>query len=253
MKKISAWSMVKVVIGILIVWQLLAMVLRISFIPTPITVLANIADIFFSKLAVHLLTSLMRIFAGLVASVLIGVPLGLCMGYFSVWNKRLSPLIYFTYPIPKIALLPLVMLIFGLGEFSKIFMIMLIVVFQIIISMRDAVNAIPKETFYSMTSLGAGQAAIFRIVVVPASLPALLSSVRISLGTALSVLFFTETFGTQYGLGYFIMDSWMRVNYVDMFSGILILGILGLLLFGLADLIERLVCRWRTVGQSVLK
>ncbi len=245
MKRKGAWGMVKVVGGILIVWQLLAMVLRIAFIPTPVAVLANIYDIFFSKIALHMLLSLVRIAAGLAASILVGVPLGLCMGYFAAWNKRLSPLVYFTYPIPKIALLPLVMLVFGLGEFSKIFMIMLIVVFQVIVSMRDAVRSIPKETFYSMISLGARRSAIFKLVVFPASLPALLSSVRVSLGTALSVLFFTETFGTQYGLGYFIMDSWMRVNYVDMFSGILILGVLGLLLFGTVDLLERAVCRWK--------
>lgn len=245
MRRKSAWGMVKVILGILVVWQLLAMALRIAFIPTPIAVLVNIYNIFITKIALHLLLSLWRIAAGLGLSVLIGVPLGLSMGYFPAWNRHLSPFVYFTYPIPKIALLPLVMLIFGLSEFSKIFMIMLIVVFQITVSMRDAVKGIPKETFYTMTSLGARHRDVFQRVVFPASLPALLSSVRVSLGTALSVLFFTETFGTQYGLGYFIMDSWMRVNYVDMFSGILILGVLGLLLFGLVDLIERRVCRWK--------
>lgn len=245
MKNNKAWGTVKVIIGLLIVWQLLAMAFQIAFIPAPLAVLENIAAIFFSKIALHLLLSLWRIFAGLAASVLIGVPLGLCMGYFSAWNKHLSPLVYFTYPIPKIALLPLVMLVFGLSEFSKIFMIMLIVVFQVTVSMRDAVKAIPKETFYSMISLGARRRDIFKLAVLPASLPTLFSSVRVSLGTALSVLFFTETFGTQYGLGYFIMDSWMRINYVDMFSGILILGVLGLALFGLVDLLERRVCRWK--------
>ena len=245
MRRKSAWGMAKVMLGILVVWQLLAMALRIAFIPTPIAVLVNIYEIFLAKIALHLLLSLWRIAAGLGLSVLLGVTLGLCMGYFPAWNRHLSPLVYFTYPIPKIALLPLVMLIFGLSEFSKIFMIMLIVVFQITVSMRDAVKGIPKETFYTMTSLGARHRDVFQRVVFPASLPALLSSVRVSLGTALSVLFFTETFGTQYGLGYFIMDSWMRVNYVDMFSGILILGVLGLLLFGLVDLIERRVCRWK--------
>ena len=245
MKRVSAWDVTKGIIGLLIVWQLLAMALHIAFIPTPVDVLVNIYHIFFSKIALHMLMSLMRIAAGLAASILIGVPLGLCMGWFPGWNKRLSPLVYFTYPIPKIALLPLVMLILGLGELSKIFMILMIVVFQIIVSMRDAVAGIPKETFYAMTSLGARRRDVFGMVVFPASLPALLSSVRVSLGTALSVLFFTETFGTQYGLGYFIMDAWMRVNYADMFSGILILSVLGLLLFGLVDLLERVLCRWR--------
>jgi NitT/TauT family transport system permease protein len=86
---------------------------------------------------------------------------------------------------------------------------------------------------------------MFRNVIIPASLPGILTALRISLGTALSVLFFTETFGTEFGLGYFIMDAWMRVNYIDMFSGILVLSIMGLLLFVLLDIIERVCCRWK--------
>lgn len=239
MRKANAWSTLKTALAILVIWQVLGMLWPVAFIPTPLTIFVNIGKIFFSKIALHLALSLWRIAAGLVVSVIIGVPLGLCMGYFPAWNKRLSPLVYFTYPIPKIALLPLVMLLFGLGEFAKIFMIVLVVVFQIIVSTRDAVSGIPKEVFYGMTSLGASRTDIFKLVVLPASLPALLTSIRVSLGTALSVLFFTETFGTQYGLGYFIMDAWMRINYVDMFSGIVILGVVGLLLFGLVDFMER--------------
>jgi NitT/TauT family transport system permease protein len=123
----------------------------------------------------------------------------------------------------------------------------MIIVFQVIVASRDAVRNIPRETFYSMYSLGAGRLAIFRKVIIPASFPGLLTSLRISLGTALSVLFFTETFGTQYGMGYFIMDSWMRVNYVDMFSGILVLSVTGLLLFVVIDALESLLCPWKSV------
>ncbi len=241
MNRTSVWSVLKAALGLLALWQVLGMLWPVAFVPTPITIAANIGEKFFSKIALHLAFSLWRIAAGLAISVIIGVPLGLCMGYFPAWNKRLSPLVYFTYPIPKIALLPLIMLLFGLGELSKILMIVLIVLFQIIVSTRDAVSGIPKEIFYGMTSLGAGRGDVIKRVVLPASLPALLTSIRVSLGTALSVLFFTETFGTQYGLGYFIMDAWMRVNYADMFSGIVILGAVGLLLFGLVDGLERRV------------
>ena len=65
------------------------------------------------------------------------------------------------------------------------------------------------------------------------------------MATAVSVLFFTETFGTQYGMGYYIMDAWLRVNYLEMYAGILVLSGMGLLLFGLIDLLEYVTCRWQ--------
>jgi NitT/TauT family transport system permease protein len=244
--KKSVANYMKVLLALLVLWQLLSAILHLPFIPSPIAVFTNTYGIFASEITVHALWSLWRIFAGTVVSMLLGVPIGLCMGYYGALDNLLSPAVYFTYPIPKISLLPLVMLTFGLGELSKIVMITMIIVFQVIVASRDAVRNIPRETFYSLYSLGAGRLAIFRKVIIPASFPSLLTSLRISLGTALSVLFFTETFGTQYGMGYFIMDSWMRVNYVDMFSGILVLGVTGLLLFVVIDALESLFCPWKS-------
>jgi NitT/TauT family transport system permease protein len=143
------------------------------------------------------------------------------------------------------ALLPIVMLLFGLGEGSKIIMIFLIVVFQIIITARDAVREIPKEAYYSLDSLGANRLQIFREIIAPASLSEVITATRLSIGTAISVLFFTETYGTRYGMGYLIMDSWMRVNYVEMYSSIVVLSIMGLLIFSIIDIIEGYVCAWR--------
>lgn len=230
---------------LLLLWQAVSVILRLPVVPSPVKVFGNLSSIFFSEILIHALYSLWRIFAGIAASLLIGIPAGLCMGYFKIWDRLLSPVVYFLYPIPKIALIPVVMLLFGLGEASKIFMITLIVVFQVMVASRDAAKVIPGETFHSLYSLGAGFADIFRRAVLPASLPGLLSSVRVSLGTALSVLFFTETFGTEYGMGYFIMDSWMTVNYVDMFSGIVVLSLMGFVLFLGVDLLERLLCPWK--------
>jgi NitT/TauT family transport system permease protein len=167
------------------------------------------------------------------------------MGYFTRCDRALSPIIYLIYPIPKIALLPMVMLLLGLGDSAKIFMISLIIVFQVIVAVRDGVKSIPKETYYPLYSLGAGFAAISREILIPASLPKFLTALRIAMATAISVLFFTETFGTQYGMGYFIMDSWMRVNYLEMYSGIVVLSGIGLMLFGAIDWLEGRLCNWQ--------
>jgi NitT/TauT family transport system permease protein len=230
---------------ILLMWQVFSMVARVPFIPSPFRVLETIGSIFQNKILMHSLYSLFRIFAGIFLSMAIGIPVGLLMGYFNRLDIILSPFIYFIYPVPKIALLPIVMLLFGIGEASKIIMIMLIVLFQIIVAARDGVKDIPKENYYSYSSLGASKGRIFKDIILPASLPGLLTSTRISLGTAISVLFFTETFGTKYGMGYFIMDSWMRVNYLEMYSGIVVLSIIGFLLFMLVDKLEDRVCLWR--------
>ncbi|HEX3073777.1 MAG TPA: ABC transporter permease subunit, partial [Ignavibacteriales bacterium] len=230
-------SYIAVFVLLMMLWELLSLALDLPFLPPPLEVVSNICSIFMPAISAHLLFSFIRILFGISVSLLFGAPIGLFMGYYKKLGRFLSPVIYFTYPIPKIALLPLVMIIFGLGEMSKVIVLTLIIVFQIIVASRDAVLSIPKETFYSMTSLGAGTAAMFRSVIIPASLPGILTALRISLGTALSVLFFTETFGTEFGLGYFIMDAWMRVDYVDMFSGILVLSNMGLLLFILLDII----------------
>lgn len=233
------------VIVIFLFWQILSIVFNRPIIPYPKEVMIFIVKNFFSKIFIHVLFSIGRIVLGIFLSAFIGISLGIIMGYKKCYDDFLSPIIYFIYPMPKVALLPVVVLIFGLGELSKIIMIMLIVVFQVVVATRDAVKNIPKESFYSLYTLGASKKDILKNVIFPAALPDILTSIRIGTGTAVSVLFFTETYGTEYGMGYFIMDSWMRVSYVEMYSGIVIMGIIGFLLFFVIDLIEKRSCIWK--------
>lgn len=228
-----------------VIWQIIASLVNLPIIPSPKAVMVNLTQIFVSQIAIHGFYSLWRIVAGVLLAIFVGIPLGLCMGYFSAWDKLFSPLVYLTYPIPKIALLPVVMLIFGLEEISKILMIFLIVVFQVIVAVRDGVKSIPKEAYFPMYSLGASYIDIFREILIPASMPKFLTSLRVAMATAVSVLFFTETFGTQYGMGYFIMDAWLRVNYLEMYSGIVALSSIGLTLFSTIDYMERKLCSWQ--------
>jgi NitT/TauT family transport system permease protein len=232
-------------IVVIILWYMVSLIVKLPIIPSPVAVFFNIVDIFASKMEIHVIYSLGRIMIGIMASILIGVPLGFLMGYFQKFDKLLAPLVYFTYPIPKIALLPIIMLLFGLGETSKLIMIVLIIIFQIIITSRDAVRNIPQEMFRSLQSLGASRLQFFTQIIIPASLSEVLTATRLALGTAVSILFFTETFGTEYGMGYFIMDSWMRVNYLDMYAGIVILSFMGFLIFSTIDIIESRICSWR--------
>jgi NitT/TauT family transport system permease protein len=156
----------------------------------------------------------------------------------------IAPVIYILYPIPKIAFLPVLMLLFGLGNTSKIILIITIIVFQILLGARDGVKEIDTQLFYSMKSLGLNKTQIYRNLVVPAVLPKIISSVRVSIGISISVLFFAENFAATYGLGYFIMNTWASIKYIDMFAGILALGLMGLLIFKLIDFLEKKLCPW---------
>ena len=227
------------------VWLALAEVVQLPILPSPLRVAGNIGELFFGTIAVHGAYSLGRIVAGLLLAVGVGLPLGVLMGWSRRADRLLSPLVYLTYPVPKIALLPIVMLLFGLGDGSKTIMLFLILVFQVVIAVRDSIRAIPEEAFYPLASLGAPFRVVLWEVLLPASLPKFMTAIRVAMATAISVLFFTETFGTQYGMGYFIMDAWMRVNYLEMYSGIVVLSGMGLFLFGVLDLAERYFCRWQ--------
>lgn len=229
-----------------ILWYLLAITIHIRVLPKPTDIYLNMSDIFNEKIYIHVLVSLYRVASALSISLIIGVSIGLLMAYSNAWNKILNPLVYFTYPIPKTALLPLVMLLFGLGDASKIIIIVLILVFQIIVAVRDSALNIPSETYNPLRSLGASKLQIFVHITIPAILPELLTSLRLSIGTALSILFFTEGYGTQYGMGYYILDAWSRIDYNEMYAGIIILSLLGFILFILIDILEETVCRWKS-------
>ena len=228
----------------LVLWAVTAQILQMPVIPSPEQVLLRLMQKFPDTIAVHAGYSLLRIVLGLVVAVAVGYPVGVLMGYFPRVNRLLAPILYLTYPVPKIALLPVVMLLFGVGERSKLLLVFLIIVFQVVVAVRDAVAAIPPETYAPLRVLGATFAQIVRHIIVPASLPKFITAVRVAMATAISVLFFTETFGTQYGIGYYIMDAWLRVNYLDMYAGIVVLSAMGLVLFILLDWAERRLCAW---------
>ncbi|MGN0950963.1 MAG: ABC transporter permease [Mitsuokella sp.] len=230
---------------LLVLWYAVAEIMELPIVPTPDKVFAKLGRVFTQYILVHAAWSLWRIAAGLGLAVLVGYPLGVLMGYFKRADRFLSPVVYLTYPIPKIALLPILMLLAGVGELSKILMIFLIIVFQVVVAVRDAIRTLPEETYYPLYSLGASFWQVFRFVIMPASLPKFITAVRVAMATAVSVLFFTETFGTKFGMGYYIMDAWLRVNYLEMYAGIVVLSLMGLLLFGLIDAFEYFACRWQ--------
>jgi len=226
-------------------WEGAALALNTMALPQPWQVLADfLTKLFTGEIIDDLLISGFRALAGVLLGAVSAVPLGLLIGHEPLLRKTLSPFVYLLYPIPHVVLLPLIIILFGIGNLSKISLIALIIFFQILVTTRDAAKSIHKNYLYSLQTLGGNRWQLYRHVIIPATLPKTLTALRISVGTAVAILFFVESFATTRGLGYIIMDSWGRANYIALYSGITGMVLLGFTLYLLLDRLERSLCRW---------
>jgi len=175
------------------------------------------------------------------------------MGQEKNLDDVFSTLFFFLYPVPKIVFLPVLLMLLGLGDLPRIILITFIIFFQLTVTARDASKNVHKSYIDSLKSLGGGKWDVYKHVIIPASLPSIFTSLRISLGTALSVLFFTETFATNRGIGFYIMDAWIRVDYEELFAGIIGMSLIGIILFKLLEIVERRICKWKSESRTLLK
>lgn len=248
MKKIIKNKVLSGSVLIICIWYIAHLLIQSSIVPSPYDAFIALFRLLPKGILAHIMVSLYRICIALLISLVLGVPLGLWAGLDRKADSLFSPIVYILYPIPKVALLPIFMLLLGLGDSSKIVLVTSIIIFQVLLAARDGAKEIPNELFLSVKSLGLSRKQIYAHLVIPAVLPKLLSSLRISMGISMSVLFFAETFATRYGIGYFIMNNWVMVNYVDMYAGILAMSIMGIFLFAIIDSIEGRICRWLFVN-----
>lgn len=228
-------------------WQLAALALAKPVLPSPATVLRVLVRELPAGLARHAAVSLARVLGGVVLATACAVPLGLLLAQSRLARRLLSPLVYLLYPVPKVVFVPIILLLFGVGDLPKVLLIALILFAQILVLVRDSAAAIRPELLTSVQALGAGPLAMMRFVYVPASLPAVLSALRQSVGTALAVLYIAELFATDWGLGYYIhLRGTTLMDFPAMYAGIVVMSLLGLGLFFGIDAAERLLCPWRT-------
>jgi NitT/TauT family transport system permease protein len=227
-------------------WYVLSLLLGSNLLPDPFLVLrqgiSELDRIIFWN---HVGVSFFRILSGLFFGFILAVPLGLFLGSNERWDRIFAPLIYLGYPIPKIVLMPIIFVLFGLGDTGKIVLITMIIFFQLLITTRDSARKISMEVIYSLKSLGGNRWHFYRHVVWPISLPGIFTSLRIGTGTAVAVLFFVESIATRKGLGFYIIDAWGRADYPTMFVGIISLSSIGIVLYEVFDLLERKLCKWK--------
>jgi len=232
---------------LILIWQCATVLLKTEALPGPAAVLASFVREMGGSLANHFFISTYRVLVSLILALIAAVPAGIAMGRIRRIDRLASPLVYLTYPVPKIAFLPLVLLVFGIGDGSKIFLIAFILFFQILVTTRDAAREIPREHILAMRSLGANRAQKAVHLVLPAVLPSILTSLRVGIGTAIAVLFFVESFATNHGLGFFILDAWSRLDYEGMYAGIVGMGLLGVVLYEGVEVLDRMMCRWNKI------
>ena len=231
---------------LLAAWWLLALLLHVPILPAPPVVLIAFVRGMAGDLGLHFAASLWRVLASMGISIALAVPAGLGLGQSQRLNRLFSPIIYLLFPIPKVVFVPILLLFLGVGNTAKITIIFLILFFQILVLVRDQAAGLRPELLLSVRSLGAGRRALFRFVYLPASLPAILTGLRQSIGTAIAVLYVAELFATQLGLGYYIyLQGSTLFNYPKMYAGILAMSLLGLGLYLAVDWLERRWCAWQ--------
>ena len=210
-------------------WQVRMGGLSALFFPAPSTIARTLARLVTSgELVTHLRATLSRLFLGFALGGLPGLILGLAMG----WSRRLraifDPLIAAAHPVPKIAVLPLIMIIFGIGESSKIVSVAVAVFFPVLINTMAGVRQISPIYFEVAKNYGANLSRVLTRVVVPGSLPLVLTGARLALNTALVLTIAVEVVAAREGLGEMIWFAWETLRTEDLYVTLIVIAALGI-------------------------
>lgn len=232
---------------LIVIWHVGAEALNERFLPTPDVVLERlIEELRDGELVDHLITSSRRVILSLLIGVAVATPLAWLTAQIKLIDQILTPLIYFAFPAPKVVFIPLILYFFGIsGDTSRVFLISLVISFQVFVITYDSIKNIQPETLDSMSSLGAGNWHMLRYVYIPVSIPAIITALKISTGTAIAVLYIAEGIAGRTGLGYYINNNFQNVRYENIYAGIIVISGLGLALFALFWLMEQYLTRWQ--------
>ncbi|GLQ82442.1 taurine ABC transporter permease [Mesorhizobium huakuii] len=236
---------------VLAAWALSARLQLVSpvFLPSPVAVwnkfIVVVSDGFVdATLLQHTVASLGRVFAALVAAMLVGVPVGLAIGISTIGRGIFDPLLEFLRPIPPLAYLPLVIIWFGIGEPSKILVIAIAMLAPVALSTASGVRGVSQERINAARSLGATKRQVVRHVILPSALPAILTGLRIALGAGWSTLVAAELVAATRGLGFMIQSAAQFLVTDVVIMGILVIAAIAFVLEFTIRRIERALVPW---------
>jgi ABC-type nitrate/sulfonate/bicarbonate transport system permease component len=235
-------------IGLLLVWELL---LQLGFgdrrfIPAPSDIAVRFVHLTASgELGWHVAVTLYRVFAGFLVGSLPAIAVGLLMAMFRPVRIFVDPLIAALFPIPKIALMPLLLLAFGFGDASKIALVAIAVFFPVVLNTYTGAANIDRIYWDVAKNYGASRTVLFTRIVFFGALPTIFAGLRIALAVSFIVLVASEFVASKTGIGYLIWSSWELLQVDTMFVGIVTVGVLGLITSVLFQEIERKVIPWK--------
>lgn len=233
---------------LLIVWEVVAVLqlVDVRFFPRPTLVMQQLFSMIASgELWQHFSATLSRIAVGFTIGASVGVVVGLVMGGSRWVRAILNPMMATIYPIPKIAVFPLIMLVFGLGETSKYVTVAIAVFFLVLFPTVSGVMGIPRIYIDAGHNLGAHGVDFYRRIALPGALPSIFTGFRVGLGVALIVIVGVEFVGADSGIGYLIWNSWQLFNINRMFAGLMVLAALGHLSSLVLDALQKRLVPWR--------
>ena len=215
--------------------------------PKPSDVLLTFRELYDSGLLwTHLAPSLTRLAVGAALGATLGIGVGVLIGLFSYIRAGMVPLIAAIFPIPKIALLPLFVIWFGIDEASKYALIAFGTFTPTVVATYGAVDNVDRTLIRMGQSFGMSWKSIVRKIILPGAMPGILSGLRISLAIAIILLVAAEMLGAEHGIGAYILEAGALYNLERLFAGVVILSVLGVLLSTVIGAVERYVLRWRT-------
>ncbi|MEU6785509.1 ABC transporter permease [Nonomuraea angiospora] len=239
-----ALNLIAVAVG-LAVWTLLG-VLGVQALPTPIEVAAKAGELIADgTLLGDALASLRRVLLGFLLGTLLAVPIGFLMGWYATARGLLEPYIQFFRTIPPLAIIPLAIVLLGIGEVPKVFVIFLAAFLSSVVATFQGVVDVDKTLINAARVLGASDRTIFLKVVVPASTPFILVGMRVGLGSAWGTLVAAELIAAQEGLGFRMQQAQLYYDLSTIFVGLIAIGVLGLLMDRLLLLAERHLTDWQ--------
>lgn len=233
---------------LLAIWELSARLGMIDtrFFPAPITILHTLIGLMDSGvLWTHTWTSLQRLFWGFLLGGIPALVLGIIMGLSRPVRAAIDPIIAATYPIPKSAILPLILLVFGLGEASKIVMVAIGMFYPICINSVAGVLEINKIYLDVGKNFQASRWQMFRTIALPGALPFIMSGIKLGVGMGLILIAIAEMIGAKSGLGFMIWDAWEILSVDTMYVGLIMIAVIGYLFSLFLTEVERWVIPWK--------
>ena len=235
-------------VALLLLWEFLAQagVVDVRFFPAPSQILQTLFGMLKTgELEAHTLASMKRLIIGFVVGGVPALVIGVMMGLNATMRAMIDPLISATYPIPKSSILPLALLVLGLGEPSKIFMVAIGVFYPIVMNAMTGVREINKVYLDVGHNFKASRWNFFCTIALPGAMPMIMTGVRLGVGMGLVLIAIAEMVGAKSGLGYLIWNAWETFSVDQMYVGLFVIALIGFILTILVNEAEKILVPWK--------